>query len=274
MSGKQTGYVASGSAQIYYETAGTGQDFLMIHAGVADHRQWQTSFDHFSQRYRTTCYDLRGFGRSEPVAGDYLDINDLEAVYRELNIKAPAILMGCSMGGSLAMDFTLSYPERVAALIMVCSGPSGLQLDVPEPEKFAQVIAADEAGDIDLVCELETQIWFDGEGRGPEDVDAEQRALLYEMNRLALVHDDKGLGQRGKNISPAGYKRLAEISVPVLVITGARDIPYMDAAADYMCERLRSVERKEIVEAAHLPNMEQPDEFNQLVGSFLEGLPT
>jgi pimeloyl-ACP methyl ester carboxylesterase len=45
--------------------------------------------------------------------------------------------MGCSMGGGLAMDFALTYPSRTRALIMVDSGPGGLELDVPAPSKFA-----------------------------------------------------------------------------------------------------------------------------------------
>ena len=265
-----SGYVKAQAAEIYFEQAGEGTDFVMLHAGVADARQWDTSFTHFADTFRTLRYDMRGFGRSVPVPGNYRPIDDLRAVIDHANVREPAILMGCSMGGTLAMDFTLAYPESVSALIMVCSGPSGLKLDVPAPEKFKAVEAAYEAGDIDLCCELETQIWFDGESRSPSEVDPEQRALLYEMNKTALMHDAvKGVGERQHNLETAAYKRLDEIEVPVLVIVGTLDIPYTHAAAGYMCERIKDVTRVEISDAAHLPSMEQPQIFNDAVAAFL-----
>jgi pimeloyl-ACP methyl ester carboxylesterase len=242
----------------------------MLHAGVADHRQWAASFQHFTDSYRVLRYDMRGYGRSEPIAGSFRAIDDLEGVLGATGVTGPAIMMGCSMGGSLAMDFTIAHPLAVSALIMVCSGPSGLKLDVPAPEMFKQVELADQEGDLDRVCELETQIWFDGESRTPDEVDPKQRALLYEMNRIALDHDAKGLGERQFDLQPAAYKRLDEIDVPVLVLVGELDLAYTHGAADYMCANIRRVQRVNITGAAHLPSMEQPQRFNQIVGAFLD----
>ena len=79
---------------------------------------------------------------------------------------------------------------------MVGSGPSGLELDVPTPEKFAEAEKAYEVGDFDLLAEIETQIWFDGMGRAPSQVNQAMRKLAYEMNRNALDHEAKKLGKR------------------------------------------------------------------------------
>ena len=68
---------------------------------------------------------MRGFGSSDPVDGEFNYLEDLTALPDCLGIDQPAILMGCSMGGGLAMDFALTRPSRVKALIMVGSGPSG-----------------------------------------------------------------------------------------------------------------------------------------------------
>ena len=65
-----------------------------------------------------------------------------------------------------------------------------------------QVEKAFEAGDLDLVSELETQIWFDGTGRTPEQVNQPMRKLLYEMNRIALAHEVKQLGNDCRTQSP------------------------------------------------------------------------
>ena len=267
-----SGFVNSGNAQIYYETAGTGVPFIMIHAGVADHRQWNNEFAFFANHYQVIRYDMRGYGKSEPVDGEFNPMNDLVSVLDALELREPIIIMGCSMGGGLAMDFALTYPTRVKALIMVGSGPSGLELDVPAPAKFAEAEKAFESGDLDLVAEIETQIWFDGMNRTPEQVDQPMRKLAYEMNRLALAHESKGLGKRLPNSEFPAFDRLADLRIPVLIIVGAHDTPYILAAADYMVEKILSVRKVKIEDAAHLPNMDRPQEFASTVKDFLDGL--
>lgn len=270
-------HIASGlapinQAQIYYEIAGQGQPFVMLHAGVADHRQWNHEFAYFSQRYRVLRYDLRGYGQSEPVAGEFSHLQDLTALLDFLHIAQPLILMGCSMGGGLAMDFVLTQPARVRALIMVASGPSGLELDAPTPPKFEAAEQAYKAGDLDQVAELETQIWFDGMGRTPAQVDPVMRRLAYEMNRHDLNLDAKNLGKQLPDTPTPAAGRLGELHLPVLVIVGDQDIPYMLAAADYMVEEIPSARKVIIEDAAHLPNLDHPAEFQRLVAEFLDRL--
>jgi pimeloyl-ACP methyl ester carboxylesterase len=246
----------------------------MIHAGVADSRQWNHEFAFFARDYQVVRYDMRGYGKSEPVDGEFNHLDDLVAVLNTLGIQEPVVIMGCSMGGGLAMDFTLTHPARVRALILVGSGPSGLELDVPAPAKFADAEKAFEAGDLDLVCEIETQIWFDGMGRTPEQVDQGMRKLLYEMNRQALAHEAKQLGKRLPNTQAPAFDRLSELHMPVLVVVGEHDTPYILAAADYMVENIPSAQQVVIEDAAHLPNMDHPEEFQAIVTKFLEGLPS
>ena len=268
----KSGFVSIGNAQLYYETAGQGVPFVMIHAGVADNRQWNNEFAFFARNYQVVRYDMRGYGKSEPVDGEFNHMNDLVAVLNALELHEPVVLMGCSMGGGLAMDFALTNPSRVRALIMVGSGPSGLELDVPAPVKFADVEKAFEAGDLDLVGEIETQIWFDGTGRTPEQVNQTMRKLVYEMNRQALAHEVKQLGTRLPNTEVPAFDRLSDLEIPVLIIVGEHDTPYILAAADYMVERIPSAQKVTIKDAAHLPNMDHPDEFQNHVTKFLEGL--
>jgi pimeloyl-ACP methyl ester carboxylesterase len=239
---------------------------------VADSRQWNNEFEFFARNYQVIRYDMRGYGKSEPVDREFNHMDDLVAILDALEIREPVIIMGCSMGGGLAMDFALTHPSRVKTLIMVGSGPSGLELDVPTPAKFADAEKAFEAGDLDLVAEIETQIWFDGTGRIPEQVNQEMRKLLYEMNRQALAHEVKQLGKRLPNAETPAFDRLSNLRIPVLIIAGAHDTPYILAAADYMVERIPSVQKVVIEDAAHLPNMDHPEEFRIIVTNFLEGL--
>jgi len=272
MSDQQTksGFADVNGAKLYYEIAGAGQAFVMIHAGVADSRQWNSEFAHFASRYQVIRFDMRGYGKSEPVEGEFNILDDLVALLDTLNINTPVLIMGCSMGGGLAIDFALAHPDRTRAIILVGSGPSGLELDAEEPEEqFKKAEEAYLAGNLELAAEIETQIWFDGQERSARQINPAMRKLAYEMNLQALAHDSKKLGKHVRKEGQPAVERLNELSMPVLVIVGLNDIPYLRMAAEYMQAHLATMKKVEIANAAHLPNMDQPEEFQQAVDAFL-----
>jgi pimeloyl-ACP methyl ester carboxylesterase len=268
----QRGFADVGGARLYYETAGEGQPLVMIHAGVADSRQWGNEFEHFAGRHKVVRYDLRGYGKSEPVEGEFSHMADLVGLLVQLELHGRLLLMGCSMGGGLALDFALAHPSRAGALIMVGSGPSGLELDVPTPAKFAAAEAAWKARDLELLAELETQLWFDGTDRTPDQVNHGMRKLALEMNRRALELESRDLGKRLPDAETPAAGRLEELTCPVLIVVGSQDTPYILGASDYMMEHLPSARKEVIDDAAHLPNMEHPEEFRRIVEQFLETL--
>lgn len=90
------------------------------------------------------------------------------------------------------------------------------------------------------------------------------------MNRLALSHEAQQLGKRLSDTDTPAAERLDELEIPVLLIVGEPDEPYSQAAADYMVDNIPSARPVIIEDAAHLPNMDHPDEFQRVVGSFLD----
>jgi len=260
-------------ALIYYEVAGRGDPLVLIHAGVADSRQWNKEFALFQDSFRVLRYDMRGYGRSEPVDAEYSHMQDLSALLDYLHIREPLILMGCSMGGGLAMDFALHEPARVRALVMVDAGPSGLKLDVPEHPLAEQAESAYKEGDLDLLAELETRIWFDGMGRAPSEPDQSMRKLVYDMDRRGLELDARHLGKRLPDAPSPAADRLSDLAIPVLVIVGEHDTPYILAAADYMVDKIPTSRKVTIADAAHLPNLDHPDAFQRTLSTFLGEVP-
>jgi pimeloyl-ACP methyl ester carboxylesterase len=126
---------------------------------------------------------------------------------------------------------------------------------------------AEEAGDLELVNELELQVWVDGPHRSAEQVDKTLRERVREMNRIALATpDDLGIEMP---LAPPAAGRLGEIRAPTLIIAGDLDTPKTLAAADYLAAGIRGARQVRITGAAHLPNMERPDEFNRYVLAFL-----
>lgn len=87
----QSGYFSRGSARLYYEVAGEGQPVVLLHAGVADSRQWNNEFKALAGSYRVLRYDLRGYGKSEPVAGEFSHLADLLALLDHLHFDLPAM---------------------------------------------------------------------------------------------------------------------------------------------------------------------------------------
>jgi pimeloyl-ACP methyl ester carboxylesterase len=271
MTQTQTGFAPVNGAQLYYEVAGSGKAIVFTHAGIVDNRLWDDQFNLYAQNYKVIRYDMRGFGKSEPVEGEYSLSEDLLGLMKYLNVDQ-AILVGCSMGGGASMDVTLMHPEMVSALVMVCSAPNGLWLDVEFNPKEQDAEAAKEAKDWEKVAEFYAQIWFDGMGRTPQQVDQKLREKAKEMIRITLAHEAKGLGKHKAGMKPPAGERLGEINIPVLAIVGVYDEPYIHGAGDYMAEHIKGARKVMIDNAAHLPSMEQPTEFNKVLSEFLASL--
>jgi len=122
----ESGFVDFNHGRIYYEADGEGPALTLIHAGVANLRQWDEQVPAFAERFRVIRYDTRTFGRTTSENVEISNRADLAAVLDHLGVTQTAVL-GLSRGGSIAVDFTLDYPDRVTALIAVSAGLGGFQ---------------------------------------------------------------------------------------------------------------------------------------------------
>jgi pimeloyl-ACP methyl ester carboxylesterase len=252
---------------------------VLLHAGIADMRMWDTQVASLAERYAVVRYDARGFGRSrsEPVA--FSNRRDLTELLDHLGIGRAA-LVGCSRGGMIALDTALEFPERVAALGWVCSGVGGFQtldeaFDPREIALFEAMEAAEEAGNHERVAELDVRVWVDGplqpEGRAPEAV----RRAVYEMtlgNYRTHAHLFSA-GLQPQPLDPPAFGRLGELTIPVLAIVGMLDPASTPAAAEALAAAAANVHLVRYPDAAHLPNMEHPERFNRELRAFLDVLP-
>ena len=264
---RTTGTVAVNGAELYYEAGGGGEPLVLVHAGIADARMWDAQVDAFSTQYRTIRHDMRGFGRSPMVEGPYSHHADLRALLDALEVER-ASFVGCSRGGGAVLDFALENPGRVGALVLVGAAVGGFEFDEEPPEEWDELVAADDAGDLERVSELEVRMWVDGPGRGPGAVDPAVRDLVREMNLIALKNEALGIDEELEPQPPAAT-RLPQIHAPTLVVVGDEDRPRTLAAADLLAEELPNVRKVVMPGTAHLPNMERPGEFNRLVLEFL-----
>jgi pimeloyl-ACP methyl ester carboxylesterase len=265
------GFARVSGARLYYEIRGDGELLVLIHAGIADGRMWDPQLDVLAGRYRVLRYDMRGFGATEVTERvTYSHHEDLRGLLDLLG-AGRAILVGCSMGAKTAIDFALEFPGRTRALVLVGPAVRGFEPDVDPPEELDELVAADEAGDLERVSELEVRVWVDGPYRDPSAVDPAVRDLVRGMNLIALQNEASGVGDELPPETPA-VDRLAEITVPTLVIVGDLDRPEIISSADLLEERLPNARKAVMPETAHLPSMERPEDFNRIVLDFLDEL--
>ena len=257
-----------GQAQLVGERAGEGRPVIFLHAGVADRRMWRRQVADLSDRYQTVAYDRRGFGETITADEPFAHVEDLGEVLDHLD-QAMVSFVGCSQGGRIALDFTLAYPHRVAALALIAPAVSG----APVPEVFpaaiqARLEALDEAeaaNDLARINALEANLWLDGPTSPAGRVGGEARELFFEMNGAALR-----MPTLTQEIEPASaYTRLAALSLSVFVLWGDLDFPHVRERCRYLVDVIPAAQGKEISGVAHLPNLEQPEMFNKLLRDFL-----
>src|SRR5215208_5064104 len=171
-------------AETFYEVAGTGSPVVLLHSGLADSRSWDPQFASWSRERLVVRHDLRGFGRSSLPPGPYSLVDDLRALLDHLAIERAA-LAGLSLGGRVALDFTLTHPDRVGALVLAGSGLGGFEWS----KELASVMGREDdlldAGDLDGATELMLETWVAGPRRALEDVDPGLRSTIAAMQREA-----------------------------------------------------------------------------------------
>ena len=272
MIGQKSDFAPINGTEIYYTLSGHvhTETMVMIHAGICDQRMWQQQVAHFSQRYRVLAFDMRGFGKTKMVQGEFSFVEDLHALLDYLHIQ-DAWLMGCSQGGKIAINFALTYPDRVIGLILVAPAISGYRYEGDPHPLEASFEEAESAGDIARLCELEVQVWVDGAGRKSEDVDPELRRMVYNMNFIPLNVPDE-LWEQEIETQPPAIDHLEKIEKPTLLVVGDLDVPASLERVDILAKRIKNAKKIVMHGTGHVPNMEYPEPFNQIVDDFLSGL--
>jgi len=269
MSDSASGFAPSGDARIAYESAGEGQSVVFIHAGIADRRMWRSQLAEAPPGFRYLSLDLRGHGATALTEARFSNHEDVVAVLDDLDIDR-AVIVGCSMGGGTAFDVALFAPDRVSGLVVIGTGAPGFEVDDYEPPQWPEVLKAYEAGDMARVAELDAEIWVVGHGRTRDQVDPDAIELMIEMDLQILPNEDRR-DELLIHLDPPRADRWAEITQPTLVMVGEHDLPDCRQSAELLAGALSHHDAIVVPHAAHLPSLEQPEEFNRVLVGFLQG---
>jgi len=242
---------------------------LLLHAGIADSRMWQPQVELLEAAgCRVIAPDLRGFGqrRLEPAPFSY--VRDAEEL-----LAGPAAVVGCSLGGRVALELALHRPDLVERLVVIAPGFPGWQWSDETRAGWAAEEEAYEAGDFETAAEASVRMWVDGPNRSPGDVDPAMRAAVTDMVLRSYEMQD-GAWEAGADeeavLDPPIGGRLDEIRCPTLVLVGEHDVADMRGIAAHLADSIDGARLVTIADAAHLPSLERSDEVDALLLGFLE----
>lgn len=253
------------ASDLFFYEEGSGEPVVLVHAGIADGRMWEPQVSALADRYRVVVPDLRGFGRTPTPDDPFSHAGDLEVLADDLAIDRAA-WVGSSMGGAAILDLALERPPLVSALVLSCAAVSGSPNT--DPVMRAGWDAAEnayDAGDFATAAEIEMSMWLVGPNRQSRDVPKETRDLVVAMLLDSYLHGE------GEEVDPArpAAGHLDEIVAPTLVVCGADDQAGSVARSTMLAEQISGARLEMIDDAAHVPNLEHPEQFNRLVGEFL-----
>jgi pimeloyl-ACP methyl ester carboxylesterase len=270
MKNTDSGFIEVDDGKIYYELCGTGPVLVLTHAGFVDSGMWDSQWEDFTRSYRAIRYDMIGYGKSSPAKGPRCRRNDLYRLLQQLGVER-AMLLGCSMGGTLTLDLALEHPQLAAGLVLVSSAPSGFQFQGAPPANLLEMMAATQQGDLERASDLQIRIWVDGPFREPEQVSAGVRQHAAKMNHISVVNETFARADLKplRPLVPPAIERLEQVRVPTLIVDGALDDPEILRAGELMHTQIPGAQKVILPESAHVPNMEKPAEFNQAVLRFL-----
>lgn len=260
---------------LHVEATGHGAPaVVLVHAGIADLRMWDRQAAALAPDHRVVRYDVRGFGRSPDPAGDHFDHEDLLAVMDACDLDR-AVLVGASNGGRIVLDTAVTTPDRVIGIVLAAAPVPGIDLSEELQADVAHEDEALESGDIARAKAMNMRWWVDGVGRDPVEVDPDVREAVGGWLDVLLprqagqLRADAGDAQL---VQPLVRDRLGDLPMPGLVIIGRHDDLGMRTAARHIADRMPDAELVELDGAAHLPNLERPERFDQLLRRFLASL--
>ena len=265
--------VIVGDQVIYYEITGSGFPLVLIRGLGSSAAHWYKQISVFADHFSVLAFDHRGIGRSPQstafgctigsMASDTIGLMDVLGIRR-------AHVLGVSMGGMIAQELAINYPERISGLVLVsthCGGRLSVRPDLWVLDRMQQWIATGKAQDFEMAL---TCLFTSETQQDHPDIIARFRETTHQFepigNTLKL--------QWQAVIAHNAGERLAQIKAPTLLITGSKDILIPPGNAGILKEYIPNARKMIIEGGGHVVHMEQPETFNAEVLDFLCHIPT
>jgi pimeloyl-ACP methyl ester carboxylesterase len=248
---------------INYETAGQGEPLVMIMGLGGPLSSWKYNIPFLKKYFQVVYFDNRGIGKSDKPEGPYsarMMAEDTIGLMDHLGIKKANIL-GFSMGGGIALEIALNYPERMTKLILNSTSAcldenNGGTPEVLDAFKLPLRQASVRGLSLSLNDPLKRMIYIP----------------VVKMQSLFLKESDL-TGLRGQADSVKSYNyvdRLPTIKIPTLVIVGTKDRNVKTSSSETIAKNIPNARLVKIEGGSHLICAEMSNRFNREVLHFLK----
>jgi 3-oxoadipate enol-lactonase len=258
-------FIENQGAKIYWEEHGAGEPLVLVMGLASTLDMWHRTMPVMREHFRTILIDNRGVGRSDVPAPPYSITTmaaDVAAVMDAAEIES-AHLFGISMGGMIAQEFTLNYPQRVRSLVLGCTNFGGRNVQPASPNvleilRARGLMAADEAA--------WAMVPYIYDKTTPRDLVEQDIAI-----RMKWFPTTEGyFGQIGAIFSWEARPRLSQIQVPTLVIHGETDELVPPENGKMIAELIPNARLVILPEASHIFVTDKPEVSHQTILQFLQ----
>jgi 3-oxoadipate enol-lactonase len=256
--------IKTNNIETYYETHGEGAPLVLIPGMGMCHRLWQPQIEPFSQHFKVITYDVRGHGESGGSDDKYsikLFASDLKALLAELHVTK-AYICGLSMGGLIAQQFAIDYPDMVNKLIIV-GAFSHLGLREKILAAYLKVVHRV----LFMFMNMEQYAKLHAKGLFSKE---DQQALrdFFVSEKIDNISKKEFLKAMAATSHFNCLDRLKEIKSPTLILTAERGKTER-RQSEAIHQGIKDSKKEMIMDTFHASNLEKPEAFNELVLDFL-----
>lgn len=247
---------------LYYQVNGVGQSLFFIHGLGSSARDWELQVQEFSKTYQVITWDLRGHGQSDKPAGPYslpMFAADAAGLLKALNIKS-AHVVGLSLGGGIAFQLAIDYPELVRTMVIVNSAPELVIRTLKDRIAIWQRFAIVRLLGMRKMGQVLSKRLF------PKD---EQMSLRTTFVERWAENDPRAYQEAMRAM--VGWSvtdKLGSIKCPTLVISADQDYTPV-AVKERYTKLMPNAELVIIPDAHHATPVEQPEKFNAVLMDFI-----
>ncbi|GAB5406411.1 MAG: alpha/beta fold hydrolase [Aureliella sp.] len=262
----QLSITTSGGNMLCVHTAGDGPILMLVHGFPLDHTMWDAQIESLASSYRVLAPDMRGFGASTNYGDNYsiADLaDDLEYARHHLANDQPIFLCGLSMGGYIALEYHKRHGKHLAGIILADTKP---QSD-DDATKAAREAMADRVGKVgswEATRGMLPKLLSTRRATGKDTTTADVARMLRRAPASSVASAQRAMARRADFAS-----QLSSISVPTLVVAGEDDVICPPDATRKWAADIPQASMEIINGAGHIPPMETPAAFNELLERFM-----
>jgi len=253
--------IRAAGTDLYARQRGSNPRAVFLHGFGDDLHTWDSVWEVLGDGVPALRYDLRGFGRSACRENmPYNHADDLSVVL-DATSMGRCDLIGVSMGGSIALNFTLDHPERVRSLTLISPGLIGWEWSDAWLERWGHIVDAARSG----VMDEAKRLWWEHPLFGPTRASAAGPALFESIMRYSGA---QWISDCHVHMLP-DVERLHLLGTRTLLLTGGRDLDDFRLIADLIEVNASELERTADPARGHLIHLEDPVGCASKIKSFL-----